>query len=282
MREFLEPTPVVDSDSAAIVAAAAAIAGDASDEEEVSRRLFLWVRDEVRHSSDHQLPVVTCVASDVLRERAGFCYAKSHLLAALLRARGIPAALCYQRLALDGQPGAFCLHGLVSVYLRRHGWYRVDPRGERPGIATSFSPPIERLAFTPALPGERDVDGRFADALPSVTAVLRKWPTAAQVAANLPDLDATHMPENENPWVEAWSCTWPHEAQFVRSLLEAADIEVMLPDEHTLSIDPGLIPAFRGVRVLVPSADLERAREVIGTTLARDTAPADEDDRGGA
>jgi hypothetical protein len=82
------------------------------------------------------------------------------------------------------------------------------------------------------------------------------------------------MPENESAWVEAWSCTWPHEAQFVRSVLEAAGIEVLLPDEHTLSIDPGLIPALRGVRVLVPSADLERAREILGSTLT--SGPVDE------
>lgn len=98
MNEFLQPTAVIDSTAATIVAAAAEIAGDAADDEQVARRCFLWVRDSVRHSVDHRVSVVTCTASDVLKHRAGFCYAKSHLLVALLRARGIPAALCYQRL----------------------------------------------------------------------------------------------------------------------------------------------------------------------------------------
>jgi len=43
-----------------------------------------------------QRDVVTCSASEVLREGTGICFAKSHLLAALLRAVGIPAGLCYQ------------------------------------------------------------------------------------------------------------------------------------------------------------------------------------------
>ena len=187
MNEFLKPTAAIDSDAAAVVALAAELAADAAGDEAVARRCFLWVRDNVRHSSDCGIPTVTCSASEVLEHRVGFCFAKSHLLAALLRARGIPAALCYQRLALDEQGGTFCLHGLVAVFLQRHGWYRVDPRGDKAGIATDFCPPTERLAFTPRLPGELDIPTRFADALPSVIATLRRCRTADEVAANLPD-----------------------------------------------------------------------------------------------
>jgi len=187
MGEFLQPTAVIDSDAAAVVALAAELAGHATDDETVARRCFLWVRDNVRHSSDCDIPTVTCSASEVLEHRVGFCFAKSHLLAALLRARGIPAALCYQRLALDESGSNFCLHGLVSVFLQKHGWYRVDPRGDKAGITTAFCPPTERLAFTPRLPGELDIPTRFAEALPSVVATLRRYRNADEVAANLPD-----------------------------------------------------------------------------------------------
>lgn len=187
MNEFLEPTTIIDSTDPAIIAAADEIAGGARDEEEVARRCFLWVRDFVRHSSDHRVSVVTCTASDVLKHRVGFCYAKSHLLAALLRARGIPAALCYQRLAFDGTGSAFFLHGLVSIYLQRHGWYRVDPRGDKPGISSGFSPPVEWLPYTPKLKGEMDIPERFSDALACVVSTLHQWPTAEEVRAHLPD-----------------------------------------------------------------------------------------------
>jgi len=187
MNEFLQSTDIIDCAHPTIVAAAAEIVGDATGDEEVARRCFLWVRDSVRHSSDHRISVVTCTASDVLKYRAGFCYAKSHLLAALLRARGIPAALCYQRLAFDNTASAFFLHGLVAVHLQRHGWYRVDPRGDKPGVSSDFSPPVERLPYAPKLNGEMDVPGRFPDALACVVSTLHQWPTAEAVRANLPD-----------------------------------------------------------------------------------------------
>jgi transglutaminase-like putative cysteine protease len=187
MNEFLQPASVVDSDEPTVAAAAAEIAGDAVSDEEVARRCFFWVRDQVRHSSDCRSPIVTCAASEVLRQRVGFCYAKSHLLAALLRACCIPAALCYQRLVFDETAKTYCLHGLVEVFLKRHGWYRIDPRGDKPGIQTDFCPPAEKLAFSLTQPGEMDVPGRFADALPAVVSTLQKWPTADEIAANLPD-----------------------------------------------------------------------------------------------
>jgi transglutaminase-like putative cysteine protease len=122
-----------------------------------------------------------------LKHRAGFCYAKSHLLAALLRARGVPAALCYQRLAYDDTASGFFLHGLVAIHLKRHGWYRVDPRGNKPGVVSAFTPPVECLPYAPKLAGEKDVPGRFPDALACVVTTLRQWPAAADVRANLPD-----------------------------------------------------------------------------------------------
>jgi len=186
-NEFLEPTAVIDSTHPAIVAAASEIAAGARDDEAVAQRCFTWVRDTVRHSSDHAISTVTCTASDVLRHRVGFCYAKSHLLAALLRARGIPAALCYQRLALDQTARQFFLHGLVALQLPRHGWYRVDPRGNKPGVIAEFTPPIETLPYTPSLPGEADLPERHADALGCVVSTLQRWRTAEEVRANLPD-----------------------------------------------------------------------------------------------
>jgi transglutaminase-like putative cysteine protease len=189
MDDFLKATDIIDCSHPDIVSTASEIVGDATDDQEVARRCFEWVRDSVRHSSDHQIPVVTCKASDVLKHRAGFCYAKSHLLAALLRARGVPAALCYQRLAFDSTASSFFLHGLVAVHLKRHGWYRVDPRGNKPGVHSDFTPPTERLPYTPTLKGERDVPGRFADAIACVVSTLRQWPTATEVRANLPDFN---------------------------------------------------------------------------------------------
>ena len=49
------------------------------------------------------------------------------------------------------------LHGLNAIWLAEFGWYRVDARGGKPGIATRFAPPVEQLAFEPRLGRERFV-----------------------------------------------------------------------------------------------------------------------------
>jgi transglutaminase-like putative cysteine protease len=198
MDEFLAPTAVIDCHTDEIQSLAAELARDATDDEAIARRCFFWVRDQVRHTADYGLPEVTCSASEVLRYRSGLCYAKSHLLVALLRARRIPAALCYQRLALDAE-GKFCLHGLAAVHLTQCGWYRIDPRGDKPGIKTDFAPPVERLAFAASAPGEADIPGRYADALPVVVTALKRFKTAAELLANLPDALSANLTLAKNP-----------------------------------------------------------------------------------
>jgi transglutaminase-like putative cysteine protease len=126
-----------------------------------AKRCFEFVRDEIRHSFDHQLNPVTCRASDVLQHRTGYCYTKSHLLCALLRANGIPAGLCYQRLEVDDEGTKHCLHGLNAIFLTDHGWYRVDARANREDVRAEFNPPHEQLAFTTLGPGEYDYTGHL-------------------------------------------------------------------------------------------------------------------------
>jgi hypothetical protein len=131
---------------------------------------------------------LTCKASDVLAHGTGYCYAKSHLLAALLRANGIPAGLCYQRLTITDQP-PFCLHGLNAVYLEDFGWYRLDARGNKPGINAEFCPPIEKLAFPIMTKGEADLPEIWAEPLAIIIDTLTQRKTVQDVADHLPDVD---------------------------------------------------------------------------------------------
>jgi hypothetical protein len=122
----------------------------------------------------------------VLIHGTGYCYAKSHLLAALLRANRIPAGLCYQRLTITDRP-PYCLHGLNAVYLKRHGWYRIDARGNKAGVNADFCPPREVLAFPVVDAGERDFPEIWHEPLPSIIKVLTIYATVELVAENLPD-----------------------------------------------------------------------------------------------
>ncbi len=184
---YLAASPYIDFDDPDVLATARRLAHDARSQAEVVRACFAFVRDEIEHSADFQRNPVTCRASDVLRQGTGFCYAKSHLLAALLRANGIPAGLCYQRLATGNNDAPYCLHGLNAVYLQDHGWYRIDPRGNKPGVQASFDPPREALPFAPCGPGEGDLEGIWAEPLPVVVEALERCTTYGQVLAALPD-----------------------------------------------------------------------------------------------
>ena len=188
MQAYLASTTYIDWEHPSIKAKAAEFAAAACSQEDLVRRSFEFVRDEIKHSWDYRLNPVTCIASDVLKHGTGYCYAKSHLLAALLRANGIPAGLCYQRLTVGDDGPPFCLHGLNAVYLKYHGWYRIDPRGNKPGVDAAFCPPKEQLAFPILRPEERDLPEIWPEPLPVVVKTLTECATVQQVFENLPDI----------------------------------------------------------------------------------------------
>lgn len=105
-----------------------------------------------------------------------------------MRAHGVPAALCYQRLTLDDVGPPYCLHGLNAVLLPELGWYRIDARGNKPGVDAQFTPPLERLAFSIRPPHEMDLPGIYATPLPVIVEALQPERTWQQVLAALPDM----------------------------------------------------------------------------------------------
>ena len=188
VNAFLEPTDLIDWHNPGVSSAARALRGSDGDPTALSRRCFEFVRDEIKHSQDHRLSVVTLRASEVLTAGSGFCYAKSHLLAALLRANGIPAGFCYQRLRFDEAGTRYCLHGLNALLLPDIGWYRVDARGNRRDIDAQFAPPEERLAFYPTAPGEGNLPEIWPAPLSIVVDALSAYSTAEALGENLPDV----------------------------------------------------------------------------------------------
>lgn len=187
MEKYLKPLKYIDWKNPEVKRLADILAKN--DEYETTKACFEWVRDNIRHSSDFKLNPVTCKASDVLREETGYCYAKSHLLAALLRANSIPAGLCYQRLSLYENGAPYCLHGLNAVYLRDYGWYRIDARGNKEGVNAQFCPPHEKLAFAIVDEIEADLPEIWPEPLPNVIEVLEKYDTYTDVLENLPDIE---------------------------------------------------------------------------------------------
>lgn len=188
MKKYLESSKYIDWTVPEIIEQAKKLSAGIVKEEIIAQACFEFVRDEIKHSYDYKLNPVTCKASDVLKYRTGYCYAKSHLLAALLRANKIPAGLCYQRLTIENDQPPFCLHGLNAVFLKKHGWYRIDARGNKEGVDARFSPPIEKLAYPIISEGEFDLPEIWAVPLPIVVDELELWSTYNELSENLPDI----------------------------------------------------------------------------------------------
>ncbi len=153
MQQYLEASDVVDFTHPVVARLAAALA--AHTPADTARRCVEWVRDQVGHSIDVGRDELTCSASEALISGTGLCISKSHLAVALLRANGIAAGFCYQRLLLGSVAPVFCTHSLIALYLAPGGWQRCDVRGNKVGVSCTFEPGQEILPFTARLPGER-------------------------------------------------------------------------------------------------------------------------------
>jgi transglutaminase-like putative cysteine protease len=194
MDQFLRVTEIIDWTHPGVFSKAKELTKNTTDVHEIVRRCFEWVRDSIQHSADLQRNPVTCSASQVLASGTGYCYAKSHLLASLLRANRIPMGFCYQRLSIDETGPPYCLHSLNAVHLPEFGWYRVDSRGNKPGVNAQFSPPTEKLAFRLRFSEERDFLEVLSDPLAVVVTALRKYSTWDALYNNLPDWDSPSLP----------------------------------------------------------------------------------------
>lgn len=189
LNEFLAADAIIDWQTPEVRDKALELTRGLEGEVDKARRLYEWVRDEIPHSHDAGHETVTCAASEVLRHRTGICFAKSHLLAALLRAVGIPAGFCYQVLRLDppvdNEP---VLHGFNAIYLAGlDRWIRVDARGNTNGIDAQFSLENEQLAF--AMDEEHDefiYEAFFAAPVPTVVQGLRRHRKVSDLWQDLP------------------------------------------------------------------------------------------------
>lgn len=184
LSDYLAVDDIIDGQHPAVSEKAAQLAHGAGSALELAQRCYTFVRDRIDHSFDIKAQAVTCRASEVLLAGHGICYAKSHLLAALLRANGIPAGFSYQRLS-DDELG-YALHGFNSLSLPGFGWYRVDARGNKKGVDAQFAPPREQLAFSHTAPGECDYGLNLAEPLPAVVKALQKANSVMVLSETLP------------------------------------------------------------------------------------------------
>lgn len=189
MDEYLKCDSVIDYDNKAITDLADTLFKQAHNELGFIKMAYEFVRDDISHSADINENIITCAASEVLREGHGICFAKSHLLAALLRCKSVPAGFCYQRLILDDEAAPILIfHGLNGVYIKDcKKWIRLDARGNKPGVNAQFSIEKEQLAFVvrPEM-GEEDLPTIYSDPDIKVLERLRRNKTREELWNDLP------------------------------------------------------------------------------------------------
>lgn len=167
MNKYLCETEYIDFGNPLIKKKVNELRNEAMNSMDYMKRAYLFVRDEIVHTWDAKETIVSKKASDVLKNKTGICWTKSCLLAALLRANGIPAGISYQKLTRadeDAREG-YIIHALNTVYISElDRWIRLDARGNKDKVHAEFSIDQERLAFIirPEL-GEMDYKDNHPD-----------------------------------------------------------------------------------------------------------------------
>lgn len=186
---YLKQDDVIDFGNETIIQLADSLYENADSEIEYVKATYEFVRDKISHSADINEDIITCSASEVLKAKHGICFAKSHLLAALLRCKGIPAGFCYQKLILDDETAPILIyHGLNGVYIKEYSkWIRLDARGNKEGVNAQFSINEEQLAF-PVRPEKGEEDGFIIYPDPDIKILekLRNNKTRTELWDNLP------------------------------------------------------------------------------------------------
>lgn len=197
-KKYLEYSDIIDYTSVKISHLAESLFAESENSLDYIKNAYEYVRDRISHSADAGEDVITCSASEVLEAGHGICFAKSHLLAALLRKKEIPCGFCYQKLILDDETAPVLIyHGLNGVYLEEYKkWIRLDARGNKEGVNAQFSVEEEQLAFPIRTEkGEEDSFVVYPEPDAEVLRVLRENRTRTELWDDLPTKLAYHMLE---------------------------------------------------------------------------------------
>jgi len=168
-KDYLDPTPYIESDHPEVIAFAEAHTKGAVTDVEKAVRLFYAVRDEIRYNAYKITPDrESYKASAVLADRQGWCVQKGVLMAAASRAIGLPARigyadvknhLCTPRMYELMGTDYFSYHGYVELWLDGR-WIKVTPVFNKTLCEKFQVKPQEFDGTEEALFQEYDANGR--------------------------------------------------------------------------------------------------------------------------
>jgi transglutaminase-like putative cysteine protease len=170
IKAYLSPTEVIDSDHPEIVQYAFKRAGDAKNNTSKACALFAAVRDEIAynpmtdfHRQSHYQ------ASNVLKNKTGYCVSKACLLIALGRAVGIPSRLGLADIRNHGASqdivdlmgtNVFTYHGFAEFFLDGR-WVKATPAFDGPVYEKHNIPLVEFDGRQDAVFPSHDLSGNL-------------------------------------------------------------------------------------------------------------------------
>ena len=185
MNDYLIETQSIDYNDENIQKKVGHLKELSCDDIDYIERCFMFVRDEIPHSWDIGAEIVSKKASEVLINKTGICWAKSCLLAALLRANEIPSGISYQLLtrADNDTSDGYIIHAFNTVYIEQlDKWIRLDARGNKENVNAQFSLDEEHLAYeTRSELGEIDYHNNQNDLDERLVNVLSKCNVVSEI-----------------------------------------------------------------------------------------------------
>ena len=185
MNDYLIETQSIDYNDENIQKKFSHLKELSCDDIDYIERCFMFVRDEIPHSWDIGAEIVSKKASEVLINKTGICWAKSCLLAALLRANEIPSGISYQLLtrADNDTSDGYIIHAFNTVYIEQlDKWIRLDARGNKENVNAQFSLDEEHLAYeTRSELGEIDYHNNQNDLDERLVNVLSKCNVVSEI-----------------------------------------------------------------------------------------------------
>ena len=185
-KRYLEETETIDYSHPVIQEKMNELKNDSLSQLHYIENTYRFVRDEIPHSWDIKSEIVSRRASDVLINRTGICWTKSCLLAALLRANGIPAGISYQSLTRADDSEGYIIHALNTVFISElHKWIRLDARGNKENVHAEFSLDEEILAYPiRSQLGEVDYRDNHSDLDERLIMILKESKSILEVTAD--------------------------------------------------------------------------------------------------
>ena len=187
MEEYLSETPSIDYMNSHIQGKVRELRNQSENEIDYIKRCYVFVRDEIPHSWDIGADMVSKTASEVLVNKTGICWVKSCLLAALLRANGIPSGISYQLLTrADDDSEGHMIHALNTVYIKDFDkWIRLDARGNKENVNACFSLDEEKLAYPIRSEfGEIDYKDNHADLDERLVSILMESESVSEITTD--------------------------------------------------------------------------------------------------